>query len=325
MQNGGCDENEEAMRELTRIDDTRKKLQSQGYNREAMDCMQLGLLKRHEMFGPNSSEFVSHCELVVNECNKLALKNSGLGSNFNDTVELLNFALKIAKPNQLASTLQNFAQVHTGKGEYAKALKYLERAAAVEEAQLEVEEGTNEQLIEHAKTHLNTCAILSMLGKHNEALAHSNHAIQILRQKIQNKKESLFSETDQSLSNSNKMTTSSIMSPQAFPVEEEKLQEYDNDLMTLQEVNNIENFEIEFIEALAISYFNAGVEAEHLGRYKKCYYLLQQGVKVAQFLDVNHRVIKSLNESCQAIMKKLGHHPIEQDHKFIYALNNNCT
>jgi hypothetical protein len=331
MKNGGTckqyttKEGEEAMKALITMDDTCKKLQSQGYDQEAMDCMQLGLLKRHNIFGPNSSEFLSYSKLVVTECNNLAMKKiSFLGSNknFDEAVEFLHFALKIAKQNQLAVTLRNIAQLYTHKGEYVKALKYLERAVlAVEETQVEPlldhqQQGTTtKEVIDHAKTHLNACAILSRLGKHSEALAHANNSIGILEQAIKNtKQKSSTKHLDAYESLLSSKTTHKEQLEQDIQQEERKDISNDGDFLIkttcLHEQNYIQNFGIEFIEVLAISYYNAGVEAEHLGNLKNSYHLMKQGVEIAQFLDdgsnsSQHIIATSLKESCQAIMKTL--------------------
>lgn len=339
MKNGGnCkqytkegEQEEQAMKALITMDNTCKKLQSQGYDQEAMDCMQLGLLKRHDIFGPNSSEFLSYCKLVVTECNNLAMKkNRFLGSNknFDDGVEFLHFALKIAKQNQLVVTLRNIAQLYTNKGEYVKALKYLERAVLAVEEETQVEplldhhqQGTIKEVIDHAKTHLNACAILSRLGKHSEALAHANNSIGILEQVIQNTKQK--SSTKHLDTYESFFSSKTIHKEQLEDIQQEERKDIGNDgglieeTTCLHEENYIQNLGIEFIEALAISYYNAGVEAEHLGNFKNCYHLMKQGVEIAQFLDdgstsSHHIIAKSLKESCQALMTKLVYHQMEE-------------
>lgn len=307
---------EEAIKALTKIDDTSNKLQSRGYDREAIDCMQLGLLKRHDIFGPNSTEFVSQCKEVVKTCNSLALKCTSLDKHFKfqDAVDFLNFALTIAKHDQVALTLGNLAQVYAHKGEYTKALKYLEEAKIAGQSQLgqgqqqhqQHETANDNNVIDYAKTHLNMCAILSTLGKHSEALENANNAIQILKQNMQCKKSSSSSSSLETVDDSS--IPLSLEGTKQVPPENGK-----NDLIrTVQEERNITNKGIEFIETLAISYYNVGVEYEHLGCFKKSCDVLREGIEIAQFLDGDHQVTKSLKDSYQAIGQKLAFPQVEE-------------
>jgi hypothetical protein len=73
----------------------------------------------------------------------------------------------------------------------------------------------------------------------------------------------------------------------------------------LQQEYNFKNFDIKFIEALAIAYFNAGVESEYLGCFETSYHLFQKGLEVAKSLSVDHYVATSLKDSCHAVVRKI--------------------
>ena len=170
---------EQGIEALTKIDETSRKLQRQGLDREALDCMQLGLLKRRELFGPKSKELASACRIVGEALNSIALKNVD-ASNFSDAVEYLKQALKLMQNDDFGrhETYLNFAALHQKKGQPRVVLRYLRQVLTIQ-SQLCFSDDIR------ANVHLNVCATLSRLGKHESALRHAKIAIKILENLIQ--------------------------------------------------------------------------------------------------------------------------------------------
>lgn len=143
---------------------------------------------------------------------------------------------------------------------------------------------------ELARSNLNICANLSLLGNHGAALRHAEIAIDIL----------LRREIRDSIS---PIEHSSISYAEREQLEMQVISEHDGDSISISHEGD--NVSYADLETLAIAYYNAGVEYEHLGDIKKCYHLFQQGNEVAQSLGVHHAITKALIESSQAIVKKI--------------------
>ena len=273
---------ESEIRGLSKIDETSRKLQEDGFDQEALDCLQLGLLKRRDLFGAKSEEILLECKRVGQVFNDIAGKNV-IASNFDKALEYLKHAMKIVRKEDkdgILLTLQNFAECYRKMGNLTTATRYLRQAM---DAQSEL----NARPDELARSNLNICANLSLLGNHEGALRHAEIAIDILRRDIRDSiSPGEHSEREQ--------------------LEKHVISEYDSDSISIShEGDNVTYADPKYMETVAVAYYNAGVECEHLGDIKKCYHLFQQGNEVAQSLGVHHAITKVLNESSQAIVKKI--------------------
>merc|ERR1719403_244712 len=81
--------------------------------------------------------------------------------------------------NLLAVTCNNLGCYYKKVGKLHAALSYLRRAL-----QMEVDLGTDEVTI--AGTHLNICAILSKLDKHDKAVQHALSALDLIAKRVDN-------------------------------------------------------------------------------------------------------------------------------------------
>jgi len=278
---------ESEIRALSKIDETSKKLQEDGFDQEALDCLQLGLLKRRDLFGAKSEEILLECKRVGQVFNDIAGKNV-IASNFDKALEYLKHAMKIVRKDDkdgILLTLQNFAECYRKMGNLTTATRYLRQA-------MNVQAELNARPDELARSNLNLCANLSLLGNHEGALRHAEIAIDILRRDIRD-----------SIS---PREHSSISDTEREQLEMHVISEHDSDSISIShEGDNVSYADPKYMETLAVSYYNAGVEYEHLGDIKKCYHLFQQGNEVAQSLGVHHAITKTLEESSQAIVKKI--------------------
>lgn len=79
-------------------------------------------------------------------------------------------------PAGKAVTFNNFACFSRQQGRLHASLAYLQKALAIEQKLVHVDTP--------ADTHLNLCAVLSQLGRHREALEHSQQALMLLQEEL---------------------------------------------------------------------------------------------------------------------------------------------
>lgn len=127
--------------------------------------------------------------MFVLRCNKTAMDSLKL-EKYRDALSLLNKALDQLNapdthlqnwPNRLrllGITLNNFGCFYKKKGQPNVALFYLQKA-------LNIEKTTSKDAINIAGTHLNICAILSLLNRHDAALQHAQQALEGLQAQVE--------------------------------------------------------------------------------------------------------------------------------------------
>lgn len=163
---------------LQRIDDTCIQLQRQGNYLEALECMERGLVLRQHFFGSDSDEVWRACKTVGEMCNLLAMTYLQQ-EEFPMVLELLKKAEILTERDQpgKAVTLNNLACYYRRQGKLHAALQYLQRA-------LKIEAKLGDKVETPADTHLNTCAVLSQLGRHQGALEHAQSALILLQEEL---------------------------------------------------------------------------------------------------------------------------------------------
>lgn len=162
---------------LQRLDETSAQLQKQGNYLEALECMERGLVLRQHFFGADSPEVWKACKTVGEMCNLLAMTYLQQ-EDFNMVLELLKKAEILTEKDEAgrAATFNNLACYYRRQGKLHAALQYLQKA-------LKIESGlTNVQ--NPADTHINACAVLSQLGRHQTALDHAQNAIILLQEEL---------------------------------------------------------------------------------------------------------------------------------------------
>ncbi|KAL4171923.1 hypothetical protein KRP22_007099 [Phytophthora ramorum] len=171
-------ENQKELVALQRLDDKCAQLQQDGRYTEALECMEKGLVLRQHFFGADSNEVWASCRTVGEMCNLLAMTYLQQ-EEFRVVLELLKKAeiLTERHPAGRAVTLNNLACYYRRQGNLHKALTYLTEALKIE-ARLD-------NLPNKADTHLNMCAVLSQLGKHQSALGQAQSALIFLHEELQ--------------------------------------------------------------------------------------------------------------------------------------------
>ncbi|GMI41174.1 hypothetical protein TeGR_g14029 [Tetraparma gracilis] len=184
-----ADEDNAELLALQRIDETCTSLQQQGNYLEALECMERGLVLRQHFFGADSEEVWRACKVVGEMCNLLAMTYLQQ-EDFAMVLELLKKAeiLTERDPPGRAVTFNNLACYYRRQGKLHASLQYLQKALKIE-ARLE-------KVDNPADTHLNACAVLSQLGRHQSALEHAQSALILLQEELFNGVNPLREETN---------------------------------------------------------------------------------------------------------------------------------
>jgi len=162
---------------LQRLDESSAQLQKQGNYLEALECMERGLVLRQHFFGADSDEVWKACKTVGEMCNLLAMTYLQQ-EDFNMVLELLKKAeiLTERDPPGRAATFNNLACYYRRQGKLHSAYQYLQKALRIESKLPNVQNP--------ADTHINTCAVLSQLGRHQTALEHAQSALILLQEEL---------------------------------------------------------------------------------------------------------------------------------------------
>jgi tetratricopeptide (TPR) repeat protein len=162
---------------LQRLDETSAQLQKQGNYLEALECMERGLVLRQHMFGADSEEVWKACKTVGEMCNLLAMTYLQQ-EDFNMVLELLKKAEILTERDAAgrAATYNNLACYYRRQGKLHAALQYLQKALKIESKLSNVQNP--------ADPHINACAVLSQLGRHQTALEHAQSALILLQEEL---------------------------------------------------------------------------------------------------------------------------------------------
>lgn len=139
--------------------------------------MERGLVLRQHFFGAESDEVWNACKTVGEMCNLLAMTYLQQ-EDFNMVLELLKKA-EILTERDLpgkAATYNNLACYYRRQGKLHAALQYLQKALKIESKLSNVQNA--------ADTHINACAVLSQLGRHQSALEHAQNALILLQEEL---------------------------------------------------------------------------------------------------------------------------------------------
>ncbi|EKX36268.1 hypothetical protein GUITHDRAFT_117499 [Guillardia theta CCMP2712] len=149
---------------------------------ESISFMEKSLAHRVKAFGLDHDESVRQWKRLVTEYNVAAMKMLQT-DDYELAMDLLNRAKELTKGDVkfgeaddrrklLAITFNNMSCIHKKRGFLKTALGFAEKALKLEIASSKADNP--------ACTHLNLCAILSRLGRHQHALQHCQCALDLL-------------------------------------------------------------------------------------------------------------------------------------------------
>lgn len=191
----------------------------------------------------------------------------GYLDNYAVTIDLLKKAEVLTQhhhPAERATTLNNLACYYRRLGKLHAAMTSLTRALAIEKKLHNVRNA--------ADTHLNLCAVLSQLGKHQEALNHAQSALLTLQDEFFQK------QTNVDDSGGSSPTRSAM--------------------------------QLDRVSVMCIAYHNMGVEQEFLKDLENCVASYKKGVGLAeQYLGVDHAITTTVRNSYLAAKRTIAASP----------------
>jgi tetratricopeptide (TPR) repeat protein len=197
--------------------------------------------------------------------------------NFNVALELLRKAETLTEEGDKyrAVTYNNFACIFRRTKKLRSALSYLEKALEIEYNYLHYSDDSVDdclQVLNPTDIHLNICAILSQMGKHELALQHSMKALILIQDELITK----------------------IMAQEVAG---------ERDPNSAQEIKKPEDR----LTVLCIAYHNIAVEQEFLKQYQAS---LNSYAKAAQsahkYLGADHPMTQNMNEVLNQATKKIA-------------------
>ncbi|KAF1781937.1 hypothetical protein PC129_g12659 [Phytophthora cactorum] len=267
-------ENQKELVALQRLDDKCAQLQQEGRYTEALECMEKGLVLRQHFFGADSDEVWTSCRTVGEMCNLLAMTYLQQ-EEFRVVLELLKKAeiLTERHPAGRAVTLNNLACYYRRQGNLHKALTYLTKALKIE--------SRLDNLPNKADTHLNMCAVLSQLGKHQSALGHAQSALINLHEELQ------LGRADGGADDGSSPTRKGFGRKNGDKVDPK--------------------IKLDRVAVLGIAYHNVGVEQEFL----KCWDLSLQSYKkgkeiTSTYLGESHGIVITLQNSLLSARRNMA-------------------
>ncbi|KAJ1494312.1 hypothetical protein T484DRAFT_1877941 [Baffinella frigidus] len=206
-EDGGGGAGELEMQRLMECERRFAALKREGKHLLALEQMEMSVFLRKQIYGEESREVTKACQVFTTSCNTLAM-NCLQKDDYMKAYELLKKAELLTEPRGYladdkmadaellteprgyladdkvrlklrAVTFNNLGCFYKRRGKLHAALQYLDKALKIELSSEEVDNP--------AGTHLNLCATLSQLGRHQPALEHAQCALELLKQSIARK------------------------------------------------------------------------------------------------------------------------------------------
>ena len=154
-----------------------KSLRAQGKYVQALEKLEQLLRAQTREYGADSEEAERSSAQICETCNVLAM-NCLQDEDFQAAFDLLKRAEIAAERSDegRAITCNNLACYYRKVGKTRSALSYLQKAQAIEERLTSAHSPAN--------THLNMCAVLSQIGKHDSAREQAMLAIIMLQDEL---------------------------------------------------------------------------------------------------------------------------------------------
>jgi len=234
-----------------------------------LELMENSLFLRRRLYGEGSEQVYLACRQLCEVCNYCATTMLQQG-NARAALDLLRRAEKVSEKSDLdrAITFNNMACYYRRTGKLRTALSFLERALAIEE---------HTQEADVAQTHLNLCATLSQLQRHDRALYHAQCALVRIFE----------------------ILAPAMLNGELSPPQQEG-QSLDGKLFGVDPVLS------ERISVLCIAYHNLAVEHEYLKSFRAAMTNYREGLKWAgRFLGEEHQIFAILKHSMLSVSKIL--------------------
>lgn len=155
---------------------------------EALKKYEEVILLKRDCYGDRSETLIRSASEAAIICNILSMSFLQK-ENFQVSLELLHKAVSLTEEGDRyrAVTYNNFACVFRRTKKLRSALSYLEKALEIEYNYLHFSEQAVDECLQVSNPcdiHLNICAILSQMGKHELALQHSMKALILIQDEL---------------------------------------------------------------------------------------------------------------------------------------------
>ncbi|KAL4433481.1 hypothetical protein ABPG74_002878 [Tetrahymena malaccensis] len=255
--------------EKERIKELEKKadeLQQQQKLGDTLNVLEEVLNMKREVYGEDSEQYQKTSEKLCEICNIIAM--ICLNKDKNDSCyDFLKKAEILCQGSALykAITYNNMAQYCKKTNKIKAGIIYLQKAQ-----EIQLKQG-NPVLL--ADTHLNLCALLSNVDRHNEALEHILIAVVLLQDEY------------------NSYLLKKVQANKQNQEGQESAQEVSDDLFT----------------KLSIAYHNMGVEFEFLKRYEESLQTYEKAVNFAKTnLGPEHELCKQFTQVFQSAQQSIA-------------------
>ena len=245
--------------------------------------------REHEHEHPNTP--------IIN--NKSSTKRNKNKNTSNKALKILQKAQKLLQKNEQqhhypkskAITYNNLACYYKQKNKLHCALKCLKVCLKLE---------STYDIIEYSSdTYLNTCVVLSKLGKHENALEHALNALSLLEEELSSSSSS-SSTTSSSFHSRN---SSYSMDCYERGSSGSAIMNHKDDDHYNMDANHIP-IRLDRLIVLTIAYYNIGVEQEYLKLWKECIQSYKKGMNIAyRYLGMHHYMYVTLKSSFDKVMK----------------------
>lgn len=240
----------------TDIEDARVRAEKQ----QLLALLERSLYLRRHLYSETSPQVVDGCRKLCETCNFVATVMLQQG-NIRGAHDLLKRAEQVAEKSDhdRAVTWNNLACYYRRTGKLRTAVSFLERALAIEE---------HNQNADAAQTHLNLCATLSQLNRHDEALSHARCAL---------------------------LRNFELLSPLMLRGE-----------LSIARSESVSEEQREQVMVLCIAYHNLAVEQEYLKHLEAATTAYLEGARWAlQFLGAGHQLTGILRSAVESLVPRL--------------------
>lgn len=261
--------------DLRHIDETSECLLEKGYVKEAVDCMELALQQRFNLFGSDSHAYKLSSSNTATRLTQIAT-SSLYDLKSHSRISLLLRAEYLHKSNDSFRVMiwYHLAKLFQLESNIKESLRYLNKGLA-SQSMITIRTANDRKLC--IEIHLCMSSILSMLKKHNMSLRHARIALKLIERIIVTEKETnitslLCTEVGGDVSNS---------------------------------YSSLNLLDQHWLAILAISYYNIGTQYEHLRDFNASCDAYEYGLKAASLIGDTNDIRRKLEKAYKVLRSRI--------------------
>lgn len=248
--------------DLRHLDETSENLLKRGHVKEAIDCMELTLQKRQNLFGQDSHAYKLSSSNTASKFAQIAISSFYNFKN-ESRIKLLLRADYLNKSDDSSRVMiwYHLALLFQSSGNTKEAVRLLKKSLAYP-SMITLRTVYDRSLC--IDIHLSMSSILSLLKRHEMSLRHSRIALKLIERIIVTEEETNIEELD---GTHGKMSNYS---------------------------SRLNHLDRRWLEILAIAYYNVGAQYEHLRDFRASCCAYEYGLKAASLLSDTHGIRRKL-------------------------------